>query len=146
VDYQLHGADNVVGGGITHGCVPVVIIQTLEVSIGPREMDCIVLDRLKEQAEDQSHVLLASNRKAIEGVKRIGGNDLRKWECRFLPIIPGKIELDDAWNGLLFVLCPVLAAVSCLCCVVPHDMGIHNTTVSFASTIIRARLIDEEKA
>ena len=49
-------------------------------------------------------------------------------------------------NGLLFVLCPVLAAVSCLRCVVPHDMGIHNTTVSFASTIIRALLIDEEKA
>lgn len=49
-DDQLHGANYMVGGCIAHSCVPVVTIEALEVSIGPRLEYCVVLDRLKERA------------------------------------------------------------------------------------------------
>jgi hypothetical protein len=144
-DYQLHGADDMVGGGITHGCVPIVFVENLEIPIGPREMDCIVLVWLKERAEDQGRVLLLFGRKAVERVKRIVGNGLRKSQCRLHALIFDEVELHDAWNGLLSALCAILAAVFRLRHIMPHDMGIDHTALSFSSSFSRASLMDEEE-
>lgn len=145
-DYQLHGADNVVGCGIAHSRVPVIPIETAEVSIGPREENCVVLDWLKERAEDQCRVFLLLSCKAIEGVECVGGNGLRKSETRLVAIAVDKVELHDARKWLLLAVRAILAAVFSLRHKVPHDMGIDRTALSFASSVSRARMVDEEEA
>lgn len=146
-DHQLHSADNVVGRGIAHGCVPIVPIEAREVSISPTEEDCVMLDRLKKRAEDQRRVLLLLSREAVERVKRIGGDGEGKSEAGLLAIIiVDKVKLHDPWKGLLLVFCAVLAAVSCLGCVVPHDVRVDNTALGFSSTSSGALMMNEEEA
>jgi hypothetical protein len=100
---------------------------------------------LKEGAEDQGRVLLLFGRKAVEGVKRIGGNGLRKSQWRLLAIAFDEVELHDAWNGLLSAFCAIFAAVFRLRHIMPHNMGIDHTALSFSSSFSRARLMDEEE-
>lgn len=145
-DYQLHSANNVIGSGIAHSCIPVVPIETLEVSVGPGVEYCVVLDRLKERAKDQSRVPLLLGRQAIERVKRIRGNSLRKSESRLIAIALEEVELHDAWKRLLLIVCAALAAIFSLRHIVLHDMGVDSTSLSFPSSISRASLIDEKEA
>lgn len=135
---QLHSANHMVGGSITHSSVAIVPTESLEVSIGPREELCVVLDRLEEGSEDQDRVLLLLGREAIKRIERIGGNDLGKLEFGLLAVTYGKVKSHDAWNGLLSMIVAIVVTISRPRCVVPHDMRTDTTALSFSSTIIRA--------
>jgi hypothetical protein len=54
--------------------------------------------------------------------------------------------LHDARKWLLLAVRAILAAVFSLRHKVPHDMGIDRTALSFASSVSRARMVDEEEA
>lgn len=145
-DYQLHGADYMVGCSISHSSIPVVPIEALEVSIRPKEEDRVVFDRLKERSEDQSRAFLLFGRKAVERVESIGSNSLRKSKSGLLVLVVDEVELHDTWERLLLVVRAILAAVLRLRHTMPHNMGVDSTAFSFASTISRTGLMDEEEA
>jgi hypothetical protein len=105
-----------------------------------------VLDRLEKRAEDQCRVILLLSCKAVERIECISSNGLRKSESGLLAIAVDKVELHDARKRLLLAVCAILAAVFSLRHIVPHDMGIDSTTLSFPSSIRRARMMDEEEA